>query len=47
MDDRAATDDGDVNDPIATSAPQFCCDAQRGISYSGVVGCNAMVENST
>ena len=29
MDDRAAMDDGDVNDPSATLADRSCCGAQR------------------
>jgi hypothetical protein len=28
-------------DPFQTSAARDCCDAQCGISYSGVVGCNS------
>jgi hypothetical protein len=41
--DMRALNEGAGFDPTATSATQFCCDAQRGISYSGVVGCNATV----
>ena len=28
MDDRAAMDDGDVNDPHATSVPNKCCGSE-------------------
>src|SRR5215510_15328759 len=34
-------------DPFPTSAARVCCDAQRGISYGGVVGCNPPAEGST
>jgi hypothetical protein len=34
-------------DPFQTSAARDCCDAQCGISYSGVVGCNSRGERST
>ena len=36
-----------ANDPFQTSAARDCCDAQCGISYSGVVGCNSRGERST
>jgi len=35
------------SDPFQTSAARDCCDAQCGISYSGVVGCNSRGERST
>jgi hypothetical protein len=37
----------DAPDPFQTSAARDCCDAQCGISYSGVVGCNSRGERST
>src|ERR1700720_4116501 len=34
----------DANDPTETLGSPICCDAQRGISYHAVVGCNLGVE---
>src|SRR5215204_1105768 len=34
----------DVNDPTETLGIPTCCDAQCGISYHAVVGCNPGVE---
>jgi hypothetical protein len=34
-------------DPNRKSGDQICCDAQRGISYDGVVECNFRVEGNT
>jgi hypothetical protein len=44
---RAASTSSVANDPFQTSAARDCCDAQGGISYSGVVGCNSRGERST
>ena len=47
MGDRAAMDDGDVNDPSETLAAEICCDAQRGIFYNDVVGSDPRTKGST
>jgi hypothetical protein len=36
-----------ATDPTETLAAKFCCDAQRGNSYNGVVSCNTRAEGST
>src|SRR6266403_5894129 len=35
-----------IHDPSETLAARVCCDAQGGISYSAVVGCDPRVERS-
>ena len=37
----------DMYTTISDGGLPDCCDAQCGISYSGVVGCNSRVERST
>ena len=37
----------DANDPSKTLSNQICCDARRGISYHGVVGCNPQIEGNS
>ena len=34
-------------DPERSIGGRHCCDAQRGISYHGVVGCDPRIEGST
>src|SRR5258706_7073321 len=36
-----------IHEPSETLAARVCCDAQGGISYSAVVGCDPRVERST
>jgi hypothetical protein len=46
MDDRAAMDDGDANDPPRKSGGPKCCDAQHDF-FDDVVGCYSRLEEST
>jgi hypothetical protein len=34
-------------DPELTICGQFCCDAQRGIPYNDVVGCDPWIEGTS
>jgi hypothetical protein len=47
MNGRVASANSVEFDPTETLAAKFCCDAQRGISYSGVLGSNPRAERST